>query len=323
MFLVQAPSSPPRPRDWTQDLERAKKILRGCDYLLIVAGAGMSCDSDLPDYRSAAGFWQSYPPLLAAGVSLQEMSQSDWFTSDPTLAWGFYSHRQQLYSSAEPHSGYLTLLQLAHGLPRSSLGVSPFFVMTSNVDSLFHKAGFPPNRICETHGSLAFRQCTSNCIGGQVWSAESSDSPLLVDPLTLRLAKGEAALPRCHACDQLARPNVSFFTDTADTFCNSRQVKQKGRLLDWLEAVEAEKDSNLAILEVGCGTSIHSLRFESEIALYHRPSLGSKSLIRVNTGHWQVEEGQTNLVGVGMGAKDFLVAMAGLRFTSRQPEGGD
>ena len=31
----------------------------------------MGCDSNLPDYRSANGFWKQYPPLVKAGVTMK------------------------------------------------------------------------------------------------------------------------------------------------------------------------------------------------------------------------------------------------------------
>ena len=39
------------------------------------------------------------------------MSKTNWFIDDPALAWGFYSHRQHLYHTAEPHEGFSFLLE--------------------------------------------------------------------------------------------------------------------------------------------------------------------------------------------------------------------
>ncbi len=38
--------------------------------ILVIAGAGMGCDSGLPDYRSVNGFWRAYPPLARSGISI-------------------------------------------------------------------------------------------------------------------------------------------------------------------------------------------------------------------------------------------------------------
>jgi hypothetical protein len=46
-------------------LAPAVAALRRADALLIHAGAGMGCDSGLPDFRGPQGFWRAYPPMKA------------------------------------------------------------------------------------------------------------------------------------------------------------------------------------------------------------------------------------------------------------------
>ena len=60
------------------------------------------------------------------------MSRSSWFKDDPSLAWGFYSHRQQLYESAKPHEGFRILHEFCSK-------AEDYFIITSNVDSQFQK----------------------------------------------------------------------------------------------------------------------------------------------------------------------------------------
>ena len=43
------------------DLNYAVELIRKADGILITAGAGMSVDSGLPDFRSVGGFWNAYP----------------------------------------------------------------------------------------------------------------------------------------------------------------------------------------------------------------------------------------------------------------------
>lgn len=45
------------------DFHYAAELIRNADGILITAGAGMSVDSGLPDFRSVGGLWNSYPPL--------------------------------------------------------------------------------------------------------------------------------------------------------------------------------------------------------------------------------------------------------------------
>ena len=44
-----------------RNLRRAAELIAKADALLITAGAGMSVDSGLPDFRGGKGFWRAYP----------------------------------------------------------------------------------------------------------------------------------------------------------------------------------------------------------------------------------------------------------------------
>ena len=52
-------------------LSKAADLVNKADVVIVIAGAGIGCDSNLPDYRSANGFWKAYPPLVKANLSLK------------------------------------------------------------------------------------------------------------------------------------------------------------------------------------------------------------------------------------------------------------
>jgi NAD-dependent SIR2 family protein deacetylase len=124
-----------------EPLQRAADAIASADALLIGAGAGMGVDSGLPDFRGNEGFWKAYPPYARLGLSFVELANPRWFRTDPTLAWGFYGHRFNLYRSTSPHEGYPILRRWSRKMPLDS------FIYTSNVDGAFQVAGFSPNRI--------------------------------------------------------------------------------------------------------------------------------------------------------------------------------
>lgn len=232
------------------------------------------------------------------------MSQSDWFRTDPSLAWGFYSHRQHLYETAEPHDGFKALHELLTDNKKKD-----YFIMTSNVDSQFQKSKFSEDKIFETHGTLSYQQCVSNCKNSEVWKDKNVEQgkPLEIDTTTFRVIQKDK-LPRCSSCNGLARPNVSFFTDTNLSFNDTRQLQQKEKIMDWLNTIKTSKNDFLTIIEIGCGTSIHSLRYETEILLYHTPSLDNRvGLIRINPVTYEVEHNNINQVGIPLGAKEGLL----------------
>jgi len=86
----------------------------------------------------------------------------------PEYFWGFYGHRLHLYRDTEPHYGFQILKKIAN-LPN----VKDYFIITSNVDGHFQKAGiyyffflcqnfsgFPEEKIYEVHGSINYLQCS-------------------------------------------------------------------------------------------------------------------------------------------------------------------
>ena len=122
-------------------ITRAAQAIAEADALLIAAGAGMSVDSGLPDFRSRDGFWRQYPALEPLGLSFEQIAQPQWFNYAPAMAWAWYGHRQGLYRSTEPHAGYRLLRAWGEAMPAGC------FVVTSNVDGQFEKARFSPARV--------------------------------------------------------------------------------------------------------------------------------------------------------------------------------
>jgi NAD-dependent SIR2 family protein deacetylase len=243
-----------------QVIEQARAAIQRADALVITAGAGMGVDSGLPDFRGDEGFWRAYPPLQKLGLGFQQMANPAWFTRDPTLAWGFYGHRLNLYRATIPHAGFSLLRALTERMPRGA------FAFTSNVDGQFHRAGMDADHIMECHGSIHHLQCTRPCTQ-DLWDA--ADTQVTIDPESFR-AVGE--LPTCPRCGALARPNILMFGDGA--WIGQRSDAQHDRLSDWLGALDGATG---VVLEFGAGTAIPSVRRFGE-----QLQEGGFTLIRVN-----------------------------------------
>ena len=245
------------------EIDKARELISDADAILITAGAGMGVDSGLPDFRGNEGFWQAYPVAKARGLSFQEMANPEWFESDPSLAWAFYGHRLNLYRDTVPHEGFKMLRELCKAKD------DDYFILTSNVDGQFQKAGFDQDKICEIHGSIHHLQCTKDKDHG-IWSAE--DDNVTVDMETFQAL---APLPVCPACGALARPNILMFGDWDWIgYRSDMQMKRFGR---WKIDLMNEK-KKVCVIEIGAGTAIASIRRMSESAAkqFHTP------LIRMN-----------------------------------------
>ncbi|MYM27007.1 NAD-dependent deacetylase [Duganella sp. CY15W] len=269
------------------DLEHAAALLHQADLLIVAAGAGMGVDSGLPDFRGNQGFWKAYPALGRAGMEFTSVASPATFQDDPTLAWGFYGHRLNLYRATIPHAGFGLLKKwgerMAHG----------YGVFTSNVDGHFQAAGFDGQRIYECHGSIHHLQCLEPC-GGHIWSAR--DYAPQVDNDACRLL---GAAPTCPHCGNMARPNILMFGDWG--WNEGRSAQQERRLHALLH-----KAQRPLVIELGAGVAIPSVRHFGQTVLQHRNS----RMVRINPREPQVAS--TRDVGLAAGALAALAAIDAL-----------
>lgn len=257
---------------YDEALTHAVELLSGATGVLITAGAGMSCDSGLPDYRGEGGLWRK---CSTTGIEYSVLAERGQFFAAPRRAWGYHGSSVQRYDAAIPHDGYESLRRIATSLPDG------YRVFTSNVDGLFEKAGFRPDWIAECHGALRRLQCLDvNCDGtGSIY-----DWTIRIDPATL---EWQGDLPRCH-CGNLLRPNVLLFND-GPNWRGERYHAQDHSVWDWLRSVKRP-----VILEVGSGGGVPTVRFFGKRAA---DEFGAP-LIRVNLrSPWASGDGNVGVQG--------------------------
>lgn len=223
------------------DLKQAVAWLQDADGLLITAGAGMGTDAGLPDFRDGKGFWRAYPAVGREGMRFDEIASPEAFHETPRLAWGLYGRRLNMCRQAVPHAGYDILRRWAKALP---LGA---FVYTSNVDGHFARAGFAPDRIAESHGSMYVLQCLNACTP-HLWPAD--DFHPVVDEASCRLS---SAVPMCPHCGAVARPNILMSNDWK--WVPDRVLQQHAHMAQWLQ-----KTRRLVVVELGADASMPALR---------------------------------------------------------------
>lgn len=250
-----------RLEDDMASLARAAEAVRSADVFVITAGAGMGVDSGLPDFRGNQGFWQAYPPYARLGLSFVECANPEHFERDPAFGWGFYGHRTNLYRATVPHDGFRIIQSWIDER------AAPYFVITSNVDGQFQKAGFDDDRILEVHGSIHWLQCSSPC-GEAIWP---NDEILPIDEATMR----SGHIPRCPRCGKVSRPNILMFGDWS--WLPQRTHDQEQRLQQFLDEQEGKR---IAVIEMGAGTAIPTIRATSERIGWNQPNA---TVIRINT----------------------------------------
>jgi NAD-dependent SIR2 family protein deacetylase len=246
-------------------------ILTKTRTLIIAAGAGMGVDSGLPDFRGPEGFWRAYPMYRRLGIDFIDAANPDHFEQDPAFGWGFYGHRTLMYRQTEPHRGFALLRDWTERYGWQN------FVVTSNVDGQFQKAGFAEDQILEVHGSIRHLQCTVPC-SRHIWA---EDLDISIDYDTMRALR----IPRCPHCGAVARPNILMFGDYA--WLGERSAAQQRRFDRFL----ANAADPLVVIEMGAGIAIPTIRHLSE-RLVRRPG---RRLIRINPREMKVPPGHCSL----------------------------
>ena len=144
----------PSMKSYSESMERLKAALQDCDAVVIGAGSGLS---------TAAGFtyngerFEKYFSDFAAKYGIKDM-YSGGFYPFPTQEefWAYWS--RYIYSNRytdAPKPVYENLLQLVQD--------KDYFVITTNVDHCFQKAGFDKKRLFYTQGDYGLFQCSEPC----------------------------------------------------------------------------------------------------------------------------------------------------------------
>ena len=144
----------PSTKSCSEPIERLKAALQDCDAVVIGAGSGLS---------TAAGFtytgerFEKYFSDFAAKYGIKDM-YSGGFYPFPTMEefWAYWSRYIFInrYQDA-PKPVYETLLKL--------VADKDYFVITTNVDHCFQKAGFDKKRLFYTQGDYGLFQCSEPC----------------------------------------------------------------------------------------------------------------------------------------------------------------
>jgi len=258
--------------DLSERCRKAATALKNARVLLITAGAGMGVDSGLPDFRGDHGFWEAYPMYERLGISFVGAANPAHFERDPAFGWGFYGHRTNLYRDTIPHHGFEILRDWAKRFDLDT------FVVTSNVDGQFQKAGFPEDAVLEVHGSIHHLQCLTPC-SMSIWDNKEE---IPIDFNSMRALH----IPKCPSCRGTARPNILMFGDYS--WISDRTSRQEDRFASFKEL---NKDKSIFVVEMGAGTSIPTIRYMSE-RLGRSPNA---TVVRINPRESHISEPHISL----------------------------
>jgi NAD-dependent deacetylase len=203
-------------------------LVRERQPCVVLAGAGISTESGIPDFRSPSGIWAQYDPMEYATI--------DAFRRDPVKVWEFYALRFELLTTAEPNAGHLALAELE----RRGLVAA---VVTQNIDGLHERAG--SRDVVEVHVSIRSASCLE--CGERV--------PLEEVVAALR----DRPAPTCPRCGAVLKPDVVMFGELLPADAIERAielVRRAGLLLVVGSSLEVHPVAGLPDEAVAAGVAL-------------------------------------------------------------------
>lgn len=164
-------------------VKKLKEIVDNSDNIVFFGGAGVSTESNIPDFRSTDGLYNQtykYPPETILSHSFYVRNTEEFYR--------FYKDKM-LYLDAKPNKAHLKLAEWEKSGKLKA-------VITQNIDGLHQAAG--SKKVYELHGSILRNYCTK-C--GKFFSAQyilESDG-----------------VPKCE-CGGIIKPDVVLYEEGLD-----------------------------------------------------------------------------------------------------------
>lgn len=164
-------------------IEQLQRMIDESHNIVFFGGAGVSTESNIPDFRSADGLYQEqykYPP--------EQVVSHTFFLQKTELFYDFYKEKM-MFLDAKPNAAHLKLAELeATGKVKA--------VITQNIDGLHQMAG--SKHVLELHGSIHRNYC-QKC--GKFYDAT--------------YVKSAEGIPKC-TCGGTIKPDVVLYEEGLD-----------------------------------------------------------------------------------------------------------
>lgn len=183
-----------------QETQTLQSWIRDSQNIVFFGGAGVSTESNIPDFRSQDGLYHQsyqYPP---------ETILSHRFFMQQTEEFFRFYREKMLYLQAQPNQAHL---QLAKWEREGKIKG----VITQNIDGLHQKAG--SCHVVELHGSVLRNHCMQ-C--GKAYTAEE-------------MAQSQG-VPRC-VCGGVIKPDVVLYEESL----NGADIEEAVRLIENAEVL--------------------------------------------------------------------------------------
>lgn len=242
---------------YSDNIQKLKQAIDEAETIVIGAGAGLSTSAGFvyngerfEKYFSDFGKKYGYEDMYAGGFYPYET---------PEEKWAFWSRNIFInrYMDA-PKPVYDHLLELVKN--------KDYFVITTNVDHCFQKAGFDKERLFYTQGDYGLFQCSEPCtpvtydneemvrsmILSQGWEIAEKNELVLPEGRTLAMTIPSDLVPKCPNCGKPLTMNLR----SDDTFVEDEGWDRAAqRYNQFLRA----RNGKVLFLELGVGYNTPSI----------------------------------------------------------------
>jgi NAD-dependent SIR2 family protein deacetylase len=256
--------------DLNSRIARLRELLNDADAILIGAGAGFSSAAGL-EY-SGPRFTENFHDFIAK-YGVQDMYSATFYDyPSEEERWAYWAHHVLVNRyGADGIELHRTLYEL--------VADKPHFVITTNVDAIFAKAGFAEKRIFAVQGDYGLNQCSVGC-HDTLYPNEDLVRKMVAETKDCKVPK--KLVPHCPVCG-----------GTMDVHVHKDQYFVQGT--EWEQACDrynefvkqALQDGSLLLLELGVGYNTPSIiryPFERITAKFRQTNL-----VRMNRDYPETE----------------------------------
>ena len=169
---------------------RVREIIDRSKKVVFFGGAGVSTESNIPDFRSEKGL---YKAMNEYGYSPEHMLSRTFFDGNTEMFFDYYK-KNLIYRDAMPNKAHMALAALEEEGKLTA-------VVTQNIDGLHQKAG--SRSVYELHGSVMRNYCM-DC-------GAAYDLDYVMDEENC-----EHGVPKCRKCGGIVKPDVVLYEEPLD-----------------------------------------------------------------------------------------------------------
>lgn len=171
----------------SNEIKKLTQIFKDSNNIVFFGGAGCSCESGIPDFRSANGLWNE---KLKINLTPEQLVSHTFFMRYPEEFFKFYKDKL-IYPEAKPNAAHIALAKL------EEMGKLKA-VVTQNIDGLHQAAG--SKVVYELHGSVLRNYCMK--------CGAFYDEKFILE------SKG---VPTCPKCGGKVKPDVVLYEEGLDS----------------------------------------------------------------------------------------------------------